>query len=98
MERARGCFRGIKPSEKMLWTDMLINFGVPKLLGRQLMQRINISIGGQCGNKITSWLKGPHEKTHRASYRLYGLHKIHFGIQDLGLVAQISNLTEGKKC
>ena len=44
-------FRGITPSEKMLWTDTLMSFGLPRLLGSSLYKRVNVGIGGQCGTK-----------------------------------------------
>ena len=74
-------FRGITPSEKMLWTGAFMSLGLPQLLGASLHRRVNVGIGDQCGNEIMSWIKARREGTHNALYRLCGLHKINFGLQ-----------------
>ena len=90
-------FRGITPCEKLLWTDTLINLGLPRLLGASLYRRVNVGIGDQCGNEIISWNKARGEGTHNASYRICGLHKINFGLRDLSIIPQLKDETSGKR-
>ena len=90
-------FRGITPCEKLLWTDTLINLGLPRLLGASLYTRVNVGIGDQCGNEIISWNKARGEGTHNALYRICGLHKINFGLRDLSIIPQLKDETSGKR-
>ena len=91
-------FRGITPNERLMWTDALISYGLPKLLGSSLMRSINVAVGDQCGQEITSWNKATHEGSNRGRYRLCGLHKIHFGLRDVHIVNRLADNIKGKKC
>ena len=50
-------FRCLTPNEQRKWTDAIVSFGLPRLVG-PVMKSVRVGIGDQCGNEIVSWQKG----------------------------------------